>query len=384
MMDLFFILVHLCSWAQLGTLTRIYLGQLFGAAPCQQPGPWTWVPCVTSDGLSRYGGALFSDVVSNVLGSFIMGLATTSDILAMIYSHRPDSIVKGVPVAILPRGSPLQKYTAIQLGIRTGSCGSLTTFASWMTQVVKMMVGGEPSSIGTDWVSALCALFVGTSVSLVALSMGQHLALLIHAWLNRTGAQAQPQPLSPYCGAADGAAPPDQAVVELVVTGPPEPPPACMRWQRLCVDVWTTLQLLTLTGVSLAYAYLDTRDPQAQVATTRAYFWFSILFGPAGCLLRWWLSFLNVRFKEGVLSWFPLGTFLANQLACVIDFNIALLLVRLTGLSLTQEAVMKGLITGMNGCLSTVSTWVVEVGGVRGGEGGGGGEAGGRGRHCCC
>lgn len=47
----------------------------------------------------------------------------------------PLSLHQGSPVAFLPPGSPLQSHTAIAVGLRTGFCGSLTTFASWMLQV---------------------------------------------------------------------------------------------------------------------------------------------------------------------------------------------------------------------------------------------------------
>jgi hypothetical protein len=35
-------------------------------------------------------------------------------------------------IAALPDNSPLQKHASLLLGLRTGFCGSLTTFASWV------------------------------------------------------------------------------------------------------------------------------------------------------------------------------------------------------------------------------------------------------------
>jgi hypothetical protein len=45
------------------------------------------------------------------------------------------------------------------------------------------------------------------------------------------------------------------------------------------------------------------------------YIWISILVAPAGCITRWQLSFLNGR-----MGWFPIGTFLANQCASLLNF----------------------------------------------------------------
>lgn len=44
--------LHLCAWAQLGVITRIYLGRLLGGA-CTDQGPWHWIPCITSPGKLR-------------------------------------------------------------------------------------------------------------------------------------------------------------------------------------------------------------------------------------------------------------------------------------------------------------------------------------------
>lgn len=42
-------------------------------------------------------------------------------------------------VAILPGSWKIQHYTPLWLGIRTGFCGSLSTFASWNLQMVEMI-----------------------------------------------------------------------------------------------------------------------------------------------------------------------------------------------------------------------------------------------------
>lgn len=55
------------------------------------------------------------------------------------------------------------------------------------------------------------------------------------------------------------------------------------------------------------------------------------------------------------------GTFTANIGACVLDYIMKVLLL-FHSLDTAQGALLAAVITGVGGCLSTVSTWVVEVG----------------------
>lgn len=164
------VLLHLFAWSQAGTAARLLLEALMGgaceAALRQQGGSSSWAPCVTSS-----SGALFLDIAPNALGSFIMGLLAPSAVLHAGLRHR---LAAPAPLALLPRASPLQAHAALQVGLRTGFCGSLTTFASWMVQVTGMLVRG-------DWVEALCALVLGVAVPIAALQVGQQVACAAYA-----------------------------------------------------------------------------------------------------------------------------------------------------------------------------------------------------------
>ncbi|EFJ50159.1 hypothetical protein VOLCADRAFT_103989 [Volvox carteri f. nagariensis] len=123
------------------------------------------------------------------------------------------------------------------------------------------------------------------------------------------------------------------------------------------VDLAAAASLLTLTGVSLAYVYLD-RESAAASRGYRRYWWFSILLGPSGCFLRWYLSHLN-GWRDG---WLQYGTFAANVLGCALVFACEALLFRLEGsLGEVQRMALQGLMVGTAGCLTTVSTYVVEI-----------------------
>jgi len=117
------IYISFCSiW---GNICRVYICRLFGgdceddnSAPHDFFTSWFSQVCITSNGMSSHtGGSLFRDLPSNMIGCFILGILTHKD-------------------------HPLQKdhYKTFHTGLGVGFCGSLTTFSSWNTQMVTMMV----------------------------------------------------------------------------------------------------------------------------------------------------------------------------------------------------------------------------------------------------
>ncbi len=92
-------------------------------------------PRHAAQGLTRLGGAFFQDLPANVIGSFAMGLFASSATLAAAHPGCGAGSGGAAALAMLPSGSHLQTHTPLHIGLRTGFCGSLTTFASWMLQV---------------------------------------------------------------------------------------------------------------------------------------------------------------------------------------------------------------------------------------------------------
>jgi fluoride ion exporter CrcB/FEX len=87
---------------------------------------------------------------------------------------------------------------------------------------------------------------------------------------------------------------------------------------------------------------------------------FAIVFAPVGCLLRFYLAlYLNSRIPS-----FPLGTFVANILGTVI-LGVAWDIAHIPAGGFITCQVMQGLEDGLCGCLTTVSTWVSELSGLR-------------------
>lgn len=127
----------------------------------------------------------------------------------------------------------------------------------------------------------------------------------------------------------------------------------------LLADGFSAASLVTLTAVAVYWTVTHTPKtvtPFHGVAPA-----LSVLIGPLGCFLRFFLSRYNGSIPGG-LSWFPLGTFLANMGGCLANFCIRSGLDRAAApLPFMLEALLMAVMTGFSGSLSTVSTWVVEL-----------------------
>jgi CrcB-like protein, Camphor Resistance (CrcB) len=117
-------LFYISTFAILGTVLRLYVGRLFGLDCLQKErgdvesdflSPLFSLVCITSDGRTERGGALFIDLPANMLGSFFMGLMS------------PPEKDQASPLVWLRRDHPLQKDTSLHLGLKVGFCGCLTT-----------------------------------------------------------------------------------------------------------------------------------------------------------------------------------------------------------------------------------------------------------------
>lgn len=91
------------------------------------------------------------------------------------------------------------------------------------------------------------------------------------------------------------------------------------------------------------------------------YFLLALVLAPPGCFLRFLLARLNVKHPS-----FPRGTFVANVLACALDAVVYLL--QRTGAARSNTlgcSALQGVADGICGCLSTVSTFAVEIRGLK-------------------
>lgn len=169
------VLLQLCLWSELGVLTRIYLGRLFNDG-CAGG----WGLCLTSQSTrdKQYGGEFF-DLPANMLGCFFMGFLSTASALGLKSKKS---------LAFLPHNNWLQNEKEIQVGLRTGYCGSLTTFASWELSLLQLLIGSKGGD-GGQWQQWLWGHIIGFELAYASHLVGEHAALSIHRWLLREGAQ---------------------------------------------------------------------------------------------------------------------------------------------------------------------------------------------------
>lgn len=113
------------------------------------------------------------------------------------------------------------------------------------------------------------------------------------------------------------------------------------------------LPLLSLAG--LVTMWLAAIIVTVYVPRWRGIVMVSVVFAPLGTWLRFYLSKLNTAHPR-----FPLGTFLANVMGTTLLAGI-LALQRTGNRSLLQCQILQGWDEGFCGCLTTVSTFVMEV-----------------------
>ncbi|TRM67755.1 CrcB-like protein-domain-containing protein [Schizophyllum amplum] len=206
-------------------------------------------------------------------------------------------------------------YGPIYTGITTGFCGSLTTFSSWQTDVFDSWTNAYDHQRGGfyDFMDGLCKTVFTLVLSLGSATFGRHVATNVKR--------------------------------HVPTLAPPRMIP------RYTIDVLC----ITMYAVTLA-PFFVLSTPIRHQATA------ALLFAFPGTLTRYLLSvFLNP-----LTPYFPLGTFMANMAGTTLlgTFHV-LQSVPGGSVSSTSCAILQGLGDGFCGCLTTVSTFAVEVLGLR-------------------
>ncbi|RPB29879.1 hypothetical protein L211DRAFT_800480 [Terfezia boudieri ATCC MYA-4762] len=208
----------------------------------------------------------------------------------------------------------------LYIGLTTGFCGSFTSFSSYMFQSFLYLSNTTSAythpNKGYSVFSFLAYIILTLALSISGLQFGAHFAVFTQSYT----------PSIP-----SGAINFFDRIVPLLAAG-----------------VWVG---------SIAMAVL--------IEKWRGKALFACVFSPLGALARFWVSkFLNPRVKG-----FPLGTFAVNIFGSAVLAGVA------TGQyshRWTETAggilgcqLLKGVGDGFCGCLTTVSTWVVEIRGLR-------------------
>lgn len=201
--------------------------------------------------------------------------------------------------------------------IATGLCGSITTFSSWNSEAVSSLLqsGKVIPNNGVRILGWLTTLLLGVGMSTAALTLGRHLATF-----------------SPW---ADSIA--KQCSQELESTVSPSK-------SRLAGGIFVCMWFVLTALIAVLPYLLGRRDLV-----------FSGVLATLGTYLRWHLSPLN-----SALPNFKLGTFLANVAGVWLLGGVVSAQQFLPKRALLHDLLV-GMSAGFCGCLTTVSTFAVEL-----------------------
>lgn len=295
---------------------------------------WGTLARLGVEAITLYPNSPFTSRVlwANLGGSFIIGFLTEDRSLFQQEWGSPK------PNTELAAHVKVKKTIPLYIGLATGFCGCFTSFSSFMKDSFLGLTNAltSPSRTtayevdpvvasrngGFSFLALLAILIVEPAVSICALKTGAHFALLV-------------QPVTP--------------TIPL----------------RFCRRVLDPLATILAFGCWLGAVLLSIWPP-GNTTHWRFRATFPLIFSPPGCLLRYYLSkYLNSRIPS-----FPLGTFVANIFGTMV-LGMAWDLQHASGIGAAPNAsvnacsVLEGIIEGFCGCLTTVSTWVLELDALR-------------------
>ena len=256
-----------------------------------------------------------------------------------IFSHKTHD-----SVASRKRHASVKKTIPLYIGLSVGFCGSFTSFSSFQRDVFLALSNSaqnpdisppHPRNGAYSFLALLGTLILTPALSLAALQVGAHLGLALESH-------------TPSLSFAFVRKILDRAIVAV----------AWLSWLGAAfMSIWPP----------------DRPSGPAGAATWAQEHWrgdalFALVFAPLGCLARFYLSLL----LNGRVAAFPLGTFTANILGTCLEAAFYDIQHRplgsahgMVGGGRTACQLLQGAQDGFCGCLTTVSTWVTELNGLR-------------------
>jgi CrcB protein len=250
--------------------------------------------------------------------------------------------------------SKVKKTIPLYVGLATGFCGSFTSFSSFSRDMFLALSNNLPTPVNHPYTGSSIVTnastvsrnggyssmaLLGTIIATMALSLGglivgAHAALLL-------------EPVTPRIPVRFGRHIQDRLMIFL-------------GWGS-----WLGVILLAIWPPDRPVG--PSSNGIWENETWRGTVLFALIFAPLGCLLRFYVSLkLN-----GLVPWFPLGTFAVNIFGTGIEgmcYNIQHVGVGVMGRvggGRVGCQVLQGVQDGFCGCLTTVSTLVAEINGLK-------------------
>lgn len=283
---------------------------------------------------------------ANLGGSFAMGFFVEDRRLFGIPSNLESTLKKDEsdpPDEAKIHSTHLKhkKTLSLYIGLTTGFCGSFTSFSSFIRDAFLALTNDLPTSSpttpyqssgstfprngGFSFLALMAILILHPAVSLAAMKTGAHFAVLLGRFISRPIFSPQ------------------------------------------VLNIFDPLMMMVGFGCWIGSLFLTIFPPSSGPSPVnwRARATIPLIFGPLGCILRYYLAkWLN---RPSIPN-FPMGTFVANVFGTlVLGMAWDLAHARSIGASPTGGnacAVLLGVEEGFCGCLTTVSTWVLEINGL--------------------
>ncbi|KAJ6084060.1 hypothetical protein N7486_010860 [Penicillium sp. IBT 16267x] len=273
---------------------------------------------------------------ANVGGSFVMGfLSQDQELFRVDDSHTAQAATNH------------KKTLPLYIGLTTGFCGSLTSFSAFIRDIflalsndlavplgsyadnslfASVPVEASAPNGGFSFMAIVGVLFTEIGLSLSSLFLGAHLAIGTSAWM----------------------------------------PTLPQSWVRRFLDPLVfILAILSWVAVICLAAVLPRGTGKVTLWSTdmwKGSVIFALIFAPLGALVRF---FVSLKLNSRIAS-IPLGTFVVNLSGTmVLGMAYSLQHASFGGASFVGCQVLQGIMDGFCGCLTTVSTWVLELSGLR-------------------
>lgn len=385
------VVVYLSTFAIIGSSIRVYLGRIFGLdcefPPEQKDYISKIATCITATGLTEQrGGALFIDLPANMVGSFLLGVMTPTT-----YSKDGTAIDDTIGTRpIFPcfhHRHRIQRSSTTHLSLTVALCGSMTTFSSWNSQMITMMVG-ENAILGSQVCAAIMGYVLGLVCSVASFSFGRIVGKALYACRqdseDNVDQDDENENEEGRCKDDMMERNPETHTFKLdeksTKTENSENyinnsrTTTCNIWVKFCRRMNTVIhgKFFPLLLVSMLLTSFFIGDFKMS-SSFHKQMWISSLLSPPGTILRWILSRFNskqllkkrdhVNLTSSNMG-FPYGTFLANQLGCIVSIIAVATLSRLDSEKdniSTGVLWLGGMKTGFAANLSTVSTFAKEI-----------------------